>query len=332
MTRRFWIGVALTRAGVRAGDGRASLGLRPASIDRRRDRAWLQFALATPVVLWAGWPFFVRGWASVVNRSLNMFTLIALGIGAAYLYSVVATFAPGIFPARIPRPWRHGPGLLRGRRGDHRAGAARPGARTARARADRRRDPRAARPRAEDRAAHRATTAEDEDVPLDQVQSATACACARAKGAGRRRRARGPLRGRRVDGHRRTDAGREEPRRPVIGGTHQRHRQPGHARREGRRRHAARADRRDGRQGAAQPRADPAAGRPRLRLVRAGGHRWSPLLAFVVWALFGPAAGLRLRAGRGGLGADHRLPLRARPGDADVDHGRRSAGARRPAC
>jgi Cu+-exporting ATPase len=62
---------------------------------------WIQFALSTPVVLWAGWPFFVRGWASLVNGSLNMFTLIALGIGAAYGYSVIATLAPGIFPATL---------------------------------------------------------------------------------------------------------------------------------------------------------------------------------------------------------------------------------------
>jgi Cu+-exporting ATPase len=59
---------------------------------------WIQLALATPVVLWGGWPFFVRGWASIVNRHLNMFTLIALGVGAAYAYSIVATFAPGLFP------------------------------------------------------------------------------------------------------------------------------------------------------------------------------------------------------------------------------------------
>ena len=59
---------------------------------------WLQFLFATPVVLWAGWPFFVRGWASVRNRSLNMFSLIALGVGAAYLYSLAGTFASGLFP------------------------------------------------------------------------------------------------------------------------------------------------------------------------------------------------------------------------------------------
>jgi Cu+-exporting ATPase len=59
---------------------------------------WIQFALATPVVLWAGWPFFVRGWRSLVSRNLNMFTLIALGTGVAWLYSVVATFSPNLFP------------------------------------------------------------------------------------------------------------------------------------------------------------------------------------------------------------------------------------------
>src|SRR5687767_7270376 len=59
---------------------------------------WIELALATPIVLWGGWPFFVRGWASVVNRHLNMFTLIALGVGAAYGFSVVATLAPGLFP------------------------------------------------------------------------------------------------------------------------------------------------------------------------------------------------------------------------------------------
>jgi Cu+-exporting ATPase len=59
---------------------------------------WIELLLATPVVLWGGWPFFQRGWASIVNRHLNMFTLIALGVGAAYGYSVVATIAPGVFP------------------------------------------------------------------------------------------------------------------------------------------------------------------------------------------------------------------------------------------
>ena len=59
---------------------------------------WIQFVLATPVVLWAGWPFFTCGWASLKSRHLNMFTLIALGVGVAYLYSLVAHFAPPLFP------------------------------------------------------------------------------------------------------------------------------------------------------------------------------------------------------------------------------------------
>ena len=63
------------------------------------DLPWLELLLATPVVLWGGWPFFQRGWASLVNRSTNMFTLIAMGTGVAYLFSVVATLFPQIFPA-----------------------------------------------------------------------------------------------------------------------------------------------------------------------------------------------------------------------------------------
>ena len=99
MTRRFWVGVALSApvVGLEMGGHIPALGLH--HLVPMQLSVWIQFALATPVVLWAGWPFFVRGWASVVNRSLNMFSLIALGTGAAYLYSLVATFAPGLFPA-----------------------------------------------------------------------------------------------------------------------------------------------------------------------------------------------------------------------------------------
>ena len=93
MTRRFWVGLALALPVfvLEMGGHLHLFGHLPMS-------DWIQFALATPVVLWAGWPFFVRAWASVVNRSLNMFSLIALGTGAAYLYSVVALLAPGLFP------------------------------------------------------------------------------------------------------------------------------------------------------------------------------------------------------------------------------------------
>jgi len=99
MTRRFWVGVALTLPllAVMVSD------ILPGHLLQRmismRLLAWLEFAFATPVVLWGGWPFFVRGWASIVHRSLNMFTLIAIGAGSAYLYSVVAVIAPGLFPA-----------------------------------------------------------------------------------------------------------------------------------------------------------------------------------------------------------------------------------------
>lgn len=98
MTRRLWIGLALTIPVVvlEMGGHISSLGLH--HIVPPRVSTWVQFFLATPVVLWAGWPFFQRGGQSVVNRSLNMFSLIALGTGAAYFYSVVATLAPGIFP------------------------------------------------------------------------------------------------------------------------------------------------------------------------------------------------------------------------------------------
>ncbi|MFX5510162.1 haloacid dehalogenase, partial [Acinetobacter baumannii] len=59
---------------------------------------WAQLALTAPIVLWAGWPFFQRGWTSIVTRHLNMFTLVSIGVGAAFVYSVVATLAPGLFP------------------------------------------------------------------------------------------------------------------------------------------------------------------------------------------------------------------------------------------
>jgi Cu+-exporting ATPase len=99
MTRRFWIGVAVTLPllAVMVSDilpGHPLQRLLPGQL-----LGWIEFALATPVVLWAGLPFFERGWASIVHRSPNMFTLIAIGTGAAYLYSVAAVVAPGIFPA-----------------------------------------------------------------------------------------------------------------------------------------------------------------------------------------------------------------------------------------
>ncbi len=97
MSRRFWVGLVLTTPLLFVAMA-PMLGL-PMRFAMGGVLPWLEFALATPVVLWCGWPFFVRGWASVVNRSANMFTLIALGVGVAYAYSVTATLAPQLFPA-----------------------------------------------------------------------------------------------------------------------------------------------------------------------------------------------------------------------------------------
>jgi P-type Cu+ transporter len=113
MTRRFWVGLALTTplmaiamasmlwpnffmGGIDIVRGDRIAVTRWSSI-----LPWFEFALATPVVLWAGWPFFQRFWTSILNRSPNMFTLIGMGTGVAYIYSVVATVAPGIFPESL---------------------------------------------------------------------------------------------------------------------------------------------------------------------------------------------------------------------------------------
>jgi len=98
MTRRFWIGLALALPVFVLAMSDMIPGQPVKEIVSARMSNWLQFILATPGVVWVGLPFFQRGWASVVNRSLNMFTLIAMGTGTAYLYSVVATVLPGVFP------------------------------------------------------------------------------------------------------------------------------------------------------------------------------------------------------------------------------------------
>ena len=102
-TRRFWIGLVLTVPVFLLEMGGHLTGMMHL-VGGPSVGNWIQLALATPVVLWAGWPFFVRGWQSLVNRSLNMFTLIALGTGVAWVFSVVATLAPGIFPAAFRAP------------------------------------------------------------------------------------------------------------------------------------------------------------------------------------------------------------------------------------
>jgi Cu+-exporting ATPase len=99
MTRRFWISVVLTVPLMFLAMSDMISGQPVQHALSPRLIAWIELLLATPVVLWGGWPFFQRGWASVKNRSTNMFTLIALGTGVAYGYSVIASLAPGIFPS-----------------------------------------------------------------------------------------------------------------------------------------------------------------------------------------------------------------------------------------
>jgi P-type Cu+ transporter len=104
MTRRFWVGLVLSFPLFLLAMSDMIPGQPVQQILSPGLLHWVQWILATPVVLWCGWPFFQRGWASVVHRSLNMFTLIALGTGTAYAYSTVATFAPGIFPDSFRGP------------------------------------------------------------------------------------------------------------------------------------------------------------------------------------------------------------------------------------
>jgi Cu+-exporting ATPase len=102
MSRRFWIGLVLAAPvfALEMGGHVTNLHM----VLGQRWSSWLQFLLATPVVLWAGWPFFVRAWQSLLTRNLNMFTLIAMGTGVAWLYSVVAILFPGLFPPGFRGP------------------------------------------------------------------------------------------------------------------------------------------------------------------------------------------------------------------------------------
>jgi P-type Cu+ transporter len=101
MRRRFWVSVVLTAPVFAIGMSEFVPGRPLEKFVSMRTLEWLELALATPVVLWCGWPFFVRGWQSIINRSLNMFTLISLGVAVAYVYSVIATLFPAIFPETL---------------------------------------------------------------------------------------------------------------------------------------------------------------------------------------------------------------------------------------
>ncbi len=101
MTRRFWVSLALTVPIFIFAMAEMIPGLSFAEIFSARESGWVQFILTTPVVLWGGWPFFVRGWKSIVSRNLNMFTLIAIGTATAFVYSSVALIIPWIFPESL---------------------------------------------------------------------------------------------------------------------------------------------------------------------------------------------------------------------------------------
>src|SRR5882724_7211984 len=101
LSRKFWSALVLTIPVLFIAMGHAIPGLH--AVIPKQISKWIEFALATPVVLWAGDFFFTRAWRSIVNRSLNMFTLIAVGVGAAYFYSAIAAIAPGIFPESFRR-------------------------------------------------------------------------------------------------------------------------------------------------------------------------------------------------------------------------------------
>jgi Cu+-exporting ATPase len=273
MTRRFWVGLTLALPVflLEMGGHIFDIG----HLIGGATSNWIQLVLATPVVLWAGWPFFVRGWQSLVNRSLNMFTLIAMGTGIAWLYSVIATLAPGLFPPAF-RAMTAPSGLFRGGRRHHRAGAARPGAGASRPRTHRRCHRRCSTSRRQ--TARIADDGRSEEMsarprvqvgdrlrvrPGDKVPSTAKCW--RAAPVDESMVTGEPLAGRQDDGRQGDRRYAERPRLAC------------HARRKGRRRHDAVADRADGRQGAAQPRADPAARRHGVVLVRAargaGGAR-----------------------------------------------------------
>ena len=103
LSRKFWIALVLTIPVLLLAMGHVIPGLEIDSIVRKQIGKWIELCLTTPVALWAGGFFFARAWQSLVNRSLNMFTLIAVGVGAAYFYSAVAVIAPGIFPTSFRR-------------------------------------------------------------------------------------------------------------------------------------------------------------------------------------------------------------------------------------
>ncbi len=119
MSRRFWFAVVLTLPVLALAMGDMLPGAPVSALFSARTRVLLELALASPVCLWSAWPFYQRAVASIVNRSLNMFTLIGLGVSVAYVFSVVAALMPGDLPGWLSRPSRPGRCLFRSCGGDH---------------------------------------------------------------------------------------------------------------------------------------------------------------------------------------------------------------------
>jgi len=243
MTRRFWVGVALSLPLLAI--AMAEHFDKPAldALIAPRLLVWVQLILGTPAVLWGGWPFFERGWASIVRRRLNMFTLIALGTGVGYAYSLPAALAPGIFPAsfrdvdgQVPLYFEAAAVIvtlvLLGQVLELRARSQTSSA------------IRALLDLAPKRARRLRDDGTDEDIPLEDVVAGD---CLRVRPGEKV-----PLDGvvleghSAVDDHRRAAAGREEPRRQGDRRHGQRNREFRDARRTGRQRYAPRPDRRHG--------------------------------------------------------------------------------------
>ena len=325
MTRRFWIGLAVAAPVVLLEMGGHLAGLD--HLIPRTASNFGQLVLATPVVLWAGWPFFVRAWQSLLTRNLNMFTLIAMGTGVAWLYSVVATLAPGIFPAAF----RGHDGsaavyfeaaaviivlVLLGQVLELRARETTGGA--IRALLDL--APKTARLIRPD--------GTDEEVELGHVQ------------VGDRLRVRPgekvPVDGTMVGGRSAVDesmvTGESMPVTKSSGGHGDRRhdepvRQPRARSPRRRSRYHAGADRAAGGGGPTQPRPHSASGRPGVRHLRSSRHRDCYPRLRGMGGLRTRAAALLWPGGSRGR-AHHRLSLCARARDADVDHGRRRTGRR----
>ncbi len=277
MSRRFWVGLALSLPVFLLAMGDMLPGKPLHHLLSMTALNWVQLALATPVVLWCGWPFFERAWSSVIHRSPNMFTLIALGVGSAYLYSLVATVAPQLFPegfrAAAARSMPYFDTavvvtvlILLGQVLELKARGQTSGAikrllglapKTARA---------------------IGPTGREEDVPLDKIRVGDLLRVRPGEKV--------PVDGvvtegrssvGRVDDLGRADAGREGARQQGGRRHGQRHGRAADAGRAGRLRHAARADRAHGRRGPAQPRADRAARGSGGGVLRPGGRARQPV-------------------------------------------------------